>query len=137
MKSRERKRKILFNFIFFIEIELLAISVGLLSTVAGMAMALAPVVAVGGIFAANCYMKEFFDYSDLERVAMQFMFGVMELLAALLIVPHTSLLVTFYVVVPSFSNYGFIVVAFSLFVVSIFVMVISLFRMWRYKKHEY
>lgn len=79
------KKKILFNFIFFIEIELLAISVGLLSTVAGMAMVLAPVVAVGGIFAANCYMKEFFDYSDLERVAMQFMLGVMELLAALLI----------------------------------------------------
>ncbi len=131
------KSKILFNLIFFIEIELLATSVGLLSTVAGLAMILAPVVAVGGIFAANCYRKEFFDNSDLERVTMQFMFGVMELLAALLIVPHTRILAVFYVFFPSFANYGFIVVAFFLFVVSIFVMVISLFRMWWYKKHEY
>lgn len=131
-------KKILFNVIFLIEIELLAVSVGILSTVAGMAMILAPVVAVGGIYAANCYMKEFFNNSDLEWVAMQFVLGVMEMLAALLIIPHTFVLEVCYVIsVPSFANMGFILVEYCLFVVSVFVMIISLIRIWWYKKHEY
>ncbi len=131
-------KKVLFYLIFLIETELLSVSVGILSTAAGIAIILAPAVAIGSIFIADFYMKEFFCNSELEQTVMWFALGVMELLAALLIIPHASMLAAFYVIgISSFTNFGFLFVVFCLLVVSFLVMIISLLKMWWYKKHEY
>ncbi len=131
-------KKALFYLIFLIETELLSVSVGILSTAAGIAIILAPAVAIGSIFIADFYMKEFFCNSELEQTVMWFALGEMELLAALLIIPHASMLAAFYVIgISSFANFGFLFVVFCLLVVSFLVMIISLLKMWWYKKHEY
>ena len=92
---------------------------------------LAPVVVIGSFVLANKYMKDFFDCLNLEKIVMQFMLGLMQLIAAFLIRFQVSLLaVCGAIAVSTLANIGFAVIGFCLFAFSIIVIVISLFRMW-------
>lgn len=124
------KSKLLFYLTFLIETVLLAGSVGVLATLDIRISILAPITAITSFFIANKDIKKIFRCLGLEKIVMQFMLGVMELTASLLIKPVVLLLAFFNVISLTFANTGFIVVAFCLFVFSVIVIVISLFRMW-------
>ena len=124
-------KKTIFILFFLLEVELLAGSVGIITTIDIRLVILAPVVVIGSFVFANKYMKDFFDCLSLEKIVMQFMLGVMQLIAAFLIRFQVSLLaVCGAIAVSTLANIGFAVVGFCLFVFSIIVIVISLFRMW-------
>lgn len=124
-------KKTIFILFFLLEVQLLSGSAGIIATIDLRLVILAPVVVIGSFVLANKYMKEFFGCHSLEKIVMQFILGVMELIAAFLIGFQVSLLAACGVVaVSSFANIGFVVVRYCLFVFSIIVMVISLFRMW-------
>lgn len=138
-------KKTIFIIFFLLEVELLSGSAGIIATIDLRLVILAPVVVIGSFVLANKYMKEFFGCQSLEKIVIQFILGVMELIAAFLIGFQVSLLAAFgAIAVSSFANIGFVVVRYCLFVFSIIVMVISLFRiwicifrMWRNNEYEY
>lgn len=138
-------KKTIFILFFLLEVELLSGSAGIIATIDLRLVILAPVVVIGSFVLANKYMKEFFGCQSLEKIVIQFILGVMELIAAFLIGFQVSLLTACGVIaVSSLANIGFVVVRYCLFVFSIIVMVISLFRiwicifrMWRNNDYEY
>jgi len=125
-------KKILFIIIFLFEIEILIASVVMLSIIDGDAVRLVPVVSIGIFFIANEYMKRILNCLRLERLGLQFLLGIMELIAALLMQPHFLLLSCFIISPAPCTSYVLLVSTLSLLVCSILVMIISLFRICIY-----
>lgn len=124
------KSKLLFYLAFLIETVFLAGSVGVLATINIRVSIMAPITAIGSFFIVNKDIRKIFGCAGLEKIVMQFMLGVMELTASVLIKPLMLLLAFCDVISLTFANTGFIVVGFCLFAFSLIVIVISLFRMW-------
>ncbi len=125
-------KKILFMIIFLFEIEILIASVIMLSIIDGDAVRLVPVVSIGILFIANEYMKRILNCLRMEQLGLQFLLGIMELIAALLMQPHFSLLACFIISPVPYPSYVLFVSTLSLLLCSILVMIINLFRICIY-----
>lgn len=124
------KNKLFFLLTFLIETVFLTGSIGVLTTLDIRVSMLSPVIVIGSFFIANKDIKRIFRCFDLEKLIMQFMLGVMELIASLLIRPLVLVLSFCDVISMSFANSGFVVVGFCLFMFSVVVIIISLFQIW-------
>lgn len=124
------KNKLFFLLTFLIETVFLTGSIGVLTTLDIKVSMLSPVIVIGSFFIANKDIKRIFGCFDLEKLIMQFMLGVMELIASLLIRPLVLVLSFCDVISMSFANSGFVVVGFCLFMFSVVVIIISLFQIW-------